>query len=210
MFQRILRFLNLFGLLLSCAASSANAGLITVNVDLAGADIFSGNTLRVFGTLTVDPDMPISAVGITSALNLQRKLESPIPLPSIPRVAGPASESLAWYFFDNMLFINRTSSDDAFIVWETYGRSTEVGFKFGSGGNSHSAKLIDAFPHNIVFDLVYLKHDGPVDGPFGFLVGNVVPEPTSTSMLVVFGAVSTLLRFRRRSVVAIHTIDWHA
>ncbi|MBX3420821.1 MAG: hypothetical protein KF752_04615 [Pirellulaceae bacterium] len=87
--------LSFIGLLLSFGAKPLPAGLRTFNVHLSGVDEFSGNTLRVFGTLTVDPAQPITFEGISSALDIQQNSLTPIQLPSNPNLVGQVSDNLA-------------------------------------------------------------------------------------------------------------------
>jgi|688.fasta_scaffold00135_57 hypothetical protein len=186
------------GLLLTFAANSVYGGLITFNVDLSGVDESSGDTLRVFGTLTVDPYMPITVTSISSALYLQQNSNAPLPLPSNPHLVGTVSDNLAWFLFDDMLFLNRTTNEGSFIEWDGFGSSTHAFLIFGSGSVSHIAGYSKSHPPNVAINDVLFKASGPVDGPFGFLVGTVTPEPSSLVMTAVLGAFIPLQRRRRR------------
>lgn len=197
---RHVRLLSLsIGLLIGLPISPLHAGLITFNVDLSGVDEFIDNALlRVYGTLTVDPDLPITAAGIFSSLTFQRDSMTPILLPSTPEVSASVSDNLAWSVIGDMLFINRTGHNNANIIWEEIDFTTrpfrEGYFRLGSGLNSH--KLYSGFGLNSAE--VVLKAKGPPDGPYGFLIGTVVPEPASLLMLTFSAAVFPLHRRPRR------------
>jgi hypothetical protein len=184
------------GFILTFAANSVYAGLITFNVDLSGVDEYSGNTLRVYGTLTIDPGLPTTSSGITSMLNLQWNSEHPIQFPGTPIFSGPVSENLAWTQINKMLFINRTASEGASISWES--NSSPLGpytfFSLGSGASEHRMSYWKFNEPKWIFDDVILSPSGPPDGPFGFLVGNAIPESSSVIMTAVCWVIFPLLR----------------
>ncbi len=73
---RLMRLvLTTTGLIFSFMAMTLHAAIMTFNVDLSGIDPPSGHNLRVFGTLTVDPVLPILASNTHSSLFFQHNVD---------------------------------------------------------------------------------------------------------------------------------------
>jgi PEP-CTERM motif len=186
--------LGSIGVMLCFAANPLQAGIMTFNVNLSGVGVL-GNTLRVFGTITVDPDQPISRASTTSSLQFQFRSDTPKPFASSYNVGPLNAENLAWNVSGGDLYISRLTNVGEAVGWltnEPLGQQSAI--EFGSGSFAHR---IIQFAAVGIEDLYDLKPSGSPDGPNGFLVGRAVPEPSSALLLAGFGAIYSLTRRRR-------------
>tara|TARA_R110002049_G_scaffold268572_1_gene445048 strand:- start:9516 stop:10133 length:618 start_codon:yes stop_codon:yes gene_type:complete len=193
-------------LLFAVSPVASNAAFTTFLVDLSGFDT-SGATphrLRVFGSITLDPDFPVGMAIQSSSLLFQHEPTVPftnnIPLRNQPFVTGNG-DGLNWSVQDGSLYINRTGTGSGSLVWQTDDPGTGLvdGFlQFASVGPHTIETLANgAFGDE---DLVVLKASGAPDGPTGFLVGTaMVPEPSSAMFFAGLGAMFTVRRRRRVS-----------
>jgi hypothetical protein len=179
------------GLLLCFCATSLHAALMTFNVDLSGVAAGSGHTLRAFGTITVDPLLPMSRDTTTSNLQFQHHTDLPVLMPSTPTLGAAVPSQLAWGVFGGNLYVTRTGSANEYFGW-AYRAGGEAEVLFGSGVNSHNLFYSGAHVEALI-----LKPPGAPDGPNGFLVGTLVPEPSSWTLSVAFGALFARRRRRR-------------
>lgn len=160
-------------------------------------DSFYGDALRVFGTLTVAPGMPITDTSISSALYIQQNSRTPIPLPSNPSFLGPVSDNLAWVFFKNTLFIDRIGNEASAIIWHAPLTSINMYAAFTLTSFDPSLEILFNIrdPSNFAYNEVFLAWSGPVGGTL--LLGTIVPEPSSILMLSLIGTLIPLPRWRR-------------
>lgn len=196
MYLQLRQFLSSIGLLLGFAVIQLNAGLVTYYVDFSGTDNVTGNRMRLYGGLTVDPDLPISATSYSNLL-FQRNSEPPAALRSVPQVSGGASSNLKWEVIGGNLHIVRTGQDNEFISWDVpimLGRPKPQ-LLLGSGTHAHYFRFDT--PPIILTEWVILKGASGPDGPIGFFVGTPIPEPSSAWLLAEFGTTLPLLRRRR-------------
>ena len=184
---------------LVCFNATAVLGAVqTFNVDLFGV-ASSGHELRVFGTITLDPSLPVLAAIQSSSLQFQHQSDPLIAFTSLPNYySGNPSSGLEWSVSDDNLYINRVSTADEFIVWEIY-ETPPFGppfhaFGLGSGRWNHEMDDRNFSDHE---DFAILKAAGPADGPTGFLVGTAIPEPSSAMILAGFGAAFCMRRRRQ-------------
>ena len=91
----------------------ASAALITVDVDFSGTDSLNGHTLRVFGTLSVDP---ITDMIGGSSLTMQHQADPIVPIQSFSGPGTPGVD-LDWVLVGSSLYITRVTDDLAFVVW---------------------------------------------------------------------------------------------
>jgi hypothetical protein len=102
---------------------------------------------------------------------------------------------LAWGVSGGNLYVTRTGTGTGtvndYFGWR-YPLGGDVEFLFGAGPNAHS--LYYALSDT---DYAILKPSGGLDGPYGFLVGTAIPEPSSAILVAAFGAVF-LMHQRRR------------
>ena len=172
----------------------AHAAVGTFDVDLSGTGDRFGNQFRVFGTLTLDPDLPVGSAIVSSSLQFQRNAESPFALPSIPNVSynDGDDDTLDWVQDGTNLYITRTSPINRFFAWNAVDANFGSGqFALGGGSNPHQLFYDDTFD----FEIAELKAPSGPDGPNGFLVGTLVPEPSSLALLAL-GGVAALRRRR--------------
>lgn len=199
MYDQVRWVLGSIGLILCFTANSLQAASTTFNVDLTGVASGSGHTLRVYGTITVDPALPVSSAATTSSLFFQHETDTPIPFPSNLNLGAAASNLLSsqfeWDLFDGNLYVTRTGTGTGtfrdYFGWKYPGGDMDIELLFGSGPNAHSL-----YYNGTHADLVILKPSGGPDGPNGFLVGTAIPEPSSALLLAGFGAIS--MQRRRR------------
>ena len=180
--------LAVFGLM----TATSQADIATFNVDLSGVE--GGEMVSVFGTLTVDTDAPIdeSFIDIDLLVQLNNQTPSEIVTTDFLGVAD-VNDSFDWSVDSNGdLYISRTTTASSAIglLDETGGN----GVVFGSGPNRHFLVFIQSDPLVLTTpDL--LDASGP-DGPFGFLVGTAVPEPSAAAIII--SAVGITMGRRRR------------
>ncbi len=112
---RLMRLvLTTTGLIFSFMAMTLHAAIMTFNVDLSGIDPPSGHNLRVFGTLTVDPVLPILASNTHSSLFFQHNVDTPIVLPSSPNFVT-STDALSWSLLNgDLILIGRATITDMF------------------------------------------------------------------------------------------------
>lgn len=180
-------------MIFSLTANSLQAESTTFNVDFRGAARGSGHTLRAYGTITVDPALPVSAAATTSNLFFQHETDTPIPFPSNPNLGTAVPSQFEWDLFDGNLYVTRTGTVNQYFGWKHSAGAPDVELLFGSGVNTHNLFYnLRTDP----FDEFILKPSGGPDGPNGFLVGTAIPEPSSAVLAAGFGAIS--LQRRRR------------
>jgi PEP-CTERM motif len=191
MYDQVRWVLGSIGLILCFTANSLQAAIMTFNVDLTGVASGSGHTLRVFGTITVDPALPVSAAATTSNLFFQHQTDTPISLPSNPNLGAAMPSQLAWDIFGGNLYVTRTGTVNEYFGWK-YSFAPEIELLFGSGVNTHNIFYVSSHTEETI-----LKPSGGPDGPNGFLVGTAIPEPSSALLVAGFGAVFSMQRRRR-------------
>lgn len=130
----ILSSLAIFGIVLNINVNLANAELAVFEIDISDTDQFgSGTTLRVFGTVTLDPDVVDTSQAIlASSLKFQRNDEPPIDLTVIENAGG---SDIDFDRVGNELFIKASGENNQIVRWSS--ADGLVSFSFGSGpGNS--------------------------------------------------------------------------
>ena len=191
------RSMFFFGAILFFGLAPAAQSAVTMfQVDLSGVGDPSGHEIKVFGTVTLDPTQPVSDTTIVSALFLQHHTDPANPLPFVPNDAGsgPQASNLQWNLVGKDLYINRISNNSSGLRWSISTANGDETFILGSGNAEHFA-LIDTVDGSDAGFVGFKSPSGP-DGPMGFLVGTVVPEPSSTALLGL-GSLALVLRRRR-------------
>lgn len=176
------------------------AEVATFNVNIVGAPSPGDSTpheMRVFGTITLDPDLPLGTAVTSTNLHFQHLDDLPKPLVTPFQSTSSPSPTLEWNVIGDELFINRISSDYGVLGWETRGVVERVLISLRSGppGIGSHILLYDGFRD---VDVAVLKPASEPDGSMGFLFGTrVVPEPTMASFLMSIVAMTCLHRPRR-------------
>ncbi len=198
----------LFTVILLCVTvSPAVAEKMAFDINLSGTSNL-GNTLTLFGTLLVDPALPIDNSNIGPySLFVQRNAETSVRPLSFFSFAVPnetlGTVQMAWSLSGNDLYVSRTSALDSSVVYAYLGFNVPppqptASFNLGSGALAHSITYGDTSG----FETAVLKGASAADGPNGFLVGRaVVPVPAPSSLLLgLTGAwlVGGFARCRRR------------
>ena len=173
------------------------ADVMTFNVDLGGENK-QGETLRVFGFITLDPDLPVGAAIVNSSLQLQFEDDPLLDLPSIPEYEGPGNieTSLDWRVEDGNLFIDRLSNESTGAVWAVIEQGPTIlsTFQLAAGPNPHGISYFNEETGGI--GVLTLKPAGGPDPGVGFLVGTqAIPEPGMGILLA--GLMGCVLRRRR-------------
>ena len=199
---RQLRLTSMVVILLLLPTLTARAAIMTFNVDFFGVGGARNHDLHVFGTITVDPTMPVAPLATSSNLWLQHETDNPIALPSRPTSDAPVLSALEWNLSGNDLYISRTSTATEKLRFDSFGvRGVDnfigVGFSFGSGTRQH--RIDFAHSGQLGVDGLILKDASGPDGPLGFFVGTAVsiPEPTSAIFLAGLSAAFSMRRHRR-------------
>ena len=191
MFEKFIRSCFLYSTIVVFAATpKVGAEIITFNVNLSGRDSLSNHLLTVFGTISVDPALPISGDATASSLFMQFNSDSPIPLQQVPVTAPSILSDLVWSMNLDRLYVTRAGNENNFIGWGDPSARTQFGLL--SGGLPHYATYYISPDETVE---VFLKAPSGPDGPNGFLIGTAVPEPAST---VLVACVGICIIFRRR------------
>lgn len=165
------------------------------SINLEGVSEETGHRLRAFGTITLDLSRPTLAAVRSSKIFIQHENDAPLALKSLPNQLGiDPRNGLQWEVIDKQLYINRISTLNGIIQWNTEAslpQFTSLFFESGPPNNPHG--MFYRFGHD---DTVILKSGGPPDGPRGFLVGVLIPEPSSA--VLIGGAGAAFLSVRRR------------
>jgi hypothetical protein len=198
--RRAPRFLILpFFLLLAASAAQGEVQTFYLDFSSDSGDYqyvsLTGHSLRVYGTLTIDPDLPIGSSVQASELYLQHAGD-PARLISGPPIYYGSEAALEWNVVGDELYINRLTtnamgaSGRAGMVW-ALGPPTGGLLRFGGGQFQDHALFIDNDSSHV--DRLTLKGASEPDGPQGFLVGTRVPEPTS---VIIIGLACAACRVR--------------
>ncbi len=173
-----------------------DAGLVTFNVNHSGSDIVNGNTLRLYGTISVDPNLPIQAATISSNLWLQLNADAPVAFSSTPNDGDAAPTSLAWSLINGNLHIVRTGSSPQYFGWKVENNPIFYYATLGAGDNAHGIAYANISTLN--FNNVFFKNPSGPDGPNGFLFATAVPEPSSFVLCSMVGSLWMIVDSRRR------------
>lgn len=154
------------------------------SINLEGEAQETGHRLRAFGTITLDLTLPTLAAVRSSKIFIQHEDDAPLPLQPLPDQLGVnPSDGLQWGITGRRLYINRISTLNRIIQWNTapsVPQFTSLFFESGPPNNPHG--MFYRFGGHD--DTVILKAGGFPDGPRGFLVGVLIPEPSSAALIV--------------------------
>lgn len=153
-----------------------------------------GDPIRLFGTITLDPNQPVGFAIESTRLFFAHEDDPLIRLPSLPVYTDGVTESLAWSVREDNLYISRLpGATNSVIGWPLNHPDGGV-FRFGAERADHQIFIDNDVDH---VHRLYLKDSSGPDGPFGFKVGTLVPEP-STLYLAGLGIVGLVLWGRYR------------
>jgi len=177
----------LCGLILMLMSGNVRADLTMYDIDISNPDDFgSGSILRVFGTITIDPDIVDSSAAITaSSIMYQLDNEAPITLTEFTNLGGP---QLDFIQIGNELFVKGLGQDNDAFIWQT--SNSLISLSMGSGPNNEGVRLTDDRGN----EPEWLRDNQSGNG---FLFGTVsVPEP-GTGMLLAGVSLIAMIRRRR-------------
>lgn len=156
----------------------------TFSINLTGQSQETGHRFRAFGTITLDLTRSTLAAVRSSKIFIQHEDDAPLPLQSLPDQLGVnPSDGLQWAVDDKRLYINRISTLNRIIQWNTASsvpQFTSLFFESGPPNNPHGM----FYRYGGHDDTVILKPGGFPDGPRGLLVGIQVPEPSSAALML--------------------------
>lgn len=183
--------------LLAFPASPLFGATITYNVNLSGQDPTSGHTLLVTGTITADTT---TNTLLDESLTFFHEDEPGVALTFL----NPSGEGVGWDWnaTPQELRFERISSENGSARWRAAfdppGQPfVEYWLEFHSGVGDfrdHVMGYVLDDPDGVDLDQVVLKPASGPDSP-GFLLGTVVPEPSS---ILMFALASLLMMNRRR------------
>jgi hypothetical protein len=154
------------------------------SIDLAGLAQETGHRVRAYGTITLDLTRSTLAAVRSSRIFIQHEGDAPLLLQPLPlQLVVDPSDGLQWAVADQRLYINRISTENRIIQWNTAAsvpQFTSLFFESGPPNNPHGM----FYRYGGHDDTVILKAGGFPDGPRGFLVGVEIPEPSSAALLI--------------------------
>ncbi len=174
--------LSVFTLAIVLSPGPATADITTFNVDLSGKGSSTGHELRVFGTITLDPDLDVDTAIQSTSLTFQHEADLYL-LPSIPGYGFNFGATLDWEVDGSDLYITRTSELDGIILFLDFPTPSMVPQFFLASGTEPHQLYFESGVVNPHIDTYDLKPPSGPDGPFGFLVGTAVPEPMTSVVL---------------------------
>lgn len=166
-----------------CCGASAVAERKLFDVHLSGTSE-QGNHLTVSGQLSIDPTLAIDGSNIGgSSLFVQRNSETPARPLSFLTLAIPndtlGTVQMAWSLVGKQLYITRLSEEDSTITYVGLSLSSpqlpNASLSLSSGTNTHALTYGNASG----IETAVLKSASGPDGPQGFLVGTLAPEPAA-------------------------------
>jgi hypothetical protein len=194
-------------LLLFClACPSANAGIITYNVDISG---FSDTNLSVIGTITYDTHLQkitTSSLQIYDPTLISPNLPTTtIPSPNIsPFANGYELNPAAWQWnaTSSALYFDPQPPNNTFGYVQWYNPTSGYDFILEALPSANGGGVQVEVANLPAGDFSYLNFDSS-----GFLVGTpqttpVVPEPGSLSLFLVGGISLAGYAWRRRGRIA--------
>jgi len=172
------------GWMLVSNPTNVSADIATFDIDVTEVGDVEGDTIRVFGTMTLDPDIADTSNAIfSSTLFILRENGAAVELTDFENMGG---EFIDFVQVNDELFVKGLGQNNEFMRWTGPGQTT---FFFGSGPNNDAvfAESGDDF-------WARTNENGN-----GYRLGSVaaVPEPGSLSVCLALAGIAFTCRRRR-------------